>query len=339
MTVLLGTAVVAAVVLVAGKVTSYAGLTESLRGADWPWLALSGLGLVLAYAGYVLAYRDIARVDGGPRLGYGASARVVATSLGAFAVSSAGGPAVEYWSLHRAGATRNEAITRVLALNTLKFFVLGLAGAAASVFVLVGAGPGAPLGFTVPWLVVVPVAVGLALWLSSSKRLRREPPSPPECGLRGFERCLVYLAREGLRDAIRGVVYVRHLLRRPRGYPAGLVAFPGYWAGHVLALYGGVRAFGGEPGLAAVVVAFSVGYLATVLPLPAGGSGGVEAAMSYALHAVGVALAPALLGVLAYRVVTFWFPLVPVLAVLPSIRRLDGELVGVREEAVAPQPA
>lgn len=332
---LIAVVLIGAVVLLVGKIVSYGRLTESLREADWRWLALSGIGLALAFLGYVLGYRDIARVDGGPRLGYRASARVVATSLGAFAVSSAGGPAVEFWSLHRAGATRNEAVTRVLALNTLKFGVLGAAAAIAAAAILAGAGAGAPLAFTLPWLAVVPVAVGLALWLSSGRRGRREPQARPECGLRGFEHCLAYLAREGLRDAIRGVVYVRHLLARPRRYPAGVAAFPLYWAGHVLALYAAVRSFGVATGLAAVTLAYATGYLATIVPLPAGGSGGVEAAMSYALYAVGVPLAPALLGVVAYRVVTFWFPLVPVLAVLPSLRRLEAELVAAGEEPLA----
>jgi uncharacterized membrane protein YbhN (UPF0104 family) len=336
LTVLLGAAAAGALVLLVGKVTSYGRLSESLNGAAWPWLALSGLGLALAFGGYVLGYREVARVDGGPRLGYRAAARVVATSIGAFAVTSAGGPAVEYWSLHRAGATRNDAITRVLALNALKFFVLGVAAAIASLFVLVGAGSGISPAYTLPWLVGVPIVTVLAVWLSSSRRLPREPaPAPAECGQRAFERCLRYLVRVGLRDAIAGVGYVRHLLARPRAHAGGVVAFPLYWAGQVLALYGGVRAFGGAPGLAGIVLAFAVGYLATILPLPAGGSGGVEASMSYALSAVGVALAPALLGVLAYRVVTFWLPLLPVVAVLPFFRRLDGELLSAREQAAA----
>jgi uncharacterized membrane protein YbhN (UPF0104 family) len=306
---------VGAVVLLVGMVTSYGRLSESLDGAAWPWLALSALGLAVAFCGYVLGYRAVARVDGGPRLGYRASARIVATSIGAFAVTSAGGPVVEYWFLHRAGASRNDAITRVLALNALKFFVLGVAAAVASLFVL----SDVSIAYTLPWLVGVPIGTALALWLSSSGRSPAEPVPPPDCSR--FERRLRYLAQAGLRNAVGGITHVRHLLVRPRAHADGVVAFPLYWAGQVLALYGGVRAFGGSPGLAGVVLAFSVGYLATILPLPAGGSGGVEASMSLALSAVGVAIAPALLGVLAYRVVTFWLPLVPVVVVLPALRR------------------
>jgi glycosyltransferase 2 family protein len=314
LTVLFAVAALGALVVLVGKVTSYGRLSESLSGAAWSWLALSALGLSLAYSGYVLGYRAVARVDGGPKLGYVASARVVATSIGAFAVSSAGGPAVEYWSLHRAGATRNDAVTRVIALNALKFFVLGVAAAIASVFVISGAGSDVSRAYTLPWLVGVPVLTVLAVWLSSRRQMR--------------------LA--GLRNAVGGVAYARRLLTRPRAHPGGVVAFPLYWAGQVLALYGGVRAFGGAVGLSAIVLAFSVGYVATIVPLPAGGSGGVEASMSYALSAVGVALAPALLGVLAYRVVTFWLPLLPVVAIMPSVRRLDRELLSVRERALGP---
>jgi uncharacterized membrane protein YbhN (UPF0104 family) len=305
-------AAVGGVVLLVGKVTSYGRLSESLSGATWSWLAVSGLGLAVAYSGYVLGYRALARVDDGPRLGYRTAARVVATSIGAFAVSSAGGPAIEYWSLHRAGASRNDAITRVIALNALKFFVLSAAAAIASLFVLAGAGSGISPAYTLPWLVGVPVLSLLAVWLSARRPTRRA----------------------GLRNAIGALAYVRHLLGRPRAHAGGVVAFPLYWAGQVLALYGGVRAFGGAPGPAGIVLAFSVGYVATALPLPAGGSGGVEASMSYALSAVGVALAPALLGVVAYRVVTFWLPLLPVVAILPSVRRLDRELLSVRERAL-----
>ncbi len=44
----------------------------------------------------------------------------------------------------------------------------------------------------------------------------------------------------------------------------------------------------------------------------------------YAPHRV--ALAPALVGVLAYRLFTFWLPIVPAVALLPALRRLGDEL-------------
>jgi hypothetical protein len=74
------------------------------------------------------------------------------------------------------------------------------------------------------------------------------------------------------------------------------------------------------------VLAFATGYVATALPLPGGGSGGIEAALAFSLHAGGRALAPALLAALVYRFFTFWLPLLPALALLPSDQAAQQEL-------------
>jgi uncharacterized membrane protein YbhN (UPF0104 family) len=57
--------------------------------------------------------------------------------------------------------------------------------------------------------------------------------------------------------------------------------------------------------------------------------------MTYALHAVGVPLAPALLGVAVYRLVNFWLPILPATAVLPTLRRIEAQL----RAAARPSPA
>lgn len=331
-------------VLLVGKATSYASLAESIRGADWRWVPVCLAGELLAYAGYILAYRDLARVDGGPTLSYRLITRVVATSFGAFVLSSVAGPAVDFWALRRAGAQRNDAVVRILAMNTLKFGVLGAAAALAAVALILGAGAGAPLGMTVPWIVVVSVCVALAAWLSGPAFGSRFAAAPADhdhsqCGLRVFEHCVHYLAREGAYDAVRGVVYVRHVLAQPLRYPAGVLGYPIYWAGDILCLWGGLRAFGAEIGVGALVLAYATGYVVTILPLPGGGTGGIEAATTYALHVLGVPLAPALLGVVLYRVVNFWLPILPALAVLPTLRRLEARLRADAAAEIEPMPA
>lgn len=333
----------AGAVLLIGKVASYTKLVHRLGDASWPWLALCVAGELLAYTGYILGYRDVARVDGGPELSYWTVTGVVATGFGAFVVTSAGGPAVDYWALTRAGASRNDAVTRVLALNTIKFFVLAVGAALAALAILLGAGS-APLGLLVPWLVTVPICLALALAISDGRiggRFARTPADHDhgQCGLRLFEHCVRYLVREGLSDAVRGLVYVRRLAFAPLRYPGSALGWPLYWAGDVLCLWGGLRAFGWHAGIAALVLAYSTGYLASALPLPAGGTGGIEAAMTYALHAVGVPLAPALLGVAAYRVFNFWLPILPATAVLPALRRIEAQLVAVGQGTPTAAPA
>ncbi len=74
------------------------------------------------------------------------------------------------------------------------------------------------------------------------------------------------------------------------------------------------------------VLAYATAYLLTALPLPAGGAGSMEAVTALTLHAVGVPLAPALLAAFVYRIFAFWLPILPALALVPSIARLGDEL-------------
>lgn len=60
-------------------------------------------------------------------------------------------------------------------------------------------------------------------------------------------------------------------------------------------------------------------YLGAAAGFPVFGAGGVDAAMVFSLSAVGVPLGTALLGVFAYRVATYWLPLVPALWVVPRL--------------------
>jgi glycosyltransferase 2 family protein len=285
--------------LAIGKAASYSKLLHDLRGAEVWWLGLCLLGEACAYAGYVVIYRETARVDGGPRFSVPDALRIVAAGFGALVLTTGAATlAVDYWALRRAGA--KNALARVIALNTLEWAVLTAATFAAAV-VLLG---DVPLAAALPWLIVVPVCFAAALWVTAPARVGRL------AGLGGTP------ARRLFAACVQGVQLVRRLpLRSFAG--AGL-----YWAGDLLCLWGGLRAFGVHAGLASLVLAYSIGYLVAALPLPAGGAGGVDAAMTYALTIVGIPLAPALLGTFAYRLFNFWLPMLPALAVLPTVRRL-----------------
>ena len=51
--------------------------------ADGRWFAVCLAGELLAYAGYIAAYRDFARADGGPKLPLWTVTRVVVVGFGA----------------------------------------------------------------------------------------------------------------------------------------------------------------------------------------------------------------------------------------------------------------
>jgi uncharacterized protein (TIRG00374 family) len=80
---------------------------------------------------------------------------------------------------------------------------------------------------------------------------------------------------------------------------------------YIFAFYSSIKAFGGEITFATAAFVYlagaSIGQLA---PVP-GGIGAVEATLIAALTATGLPSGVALSGVLLYRVVTFWIPVIP----------------------------
>jgi len=321
---------VAAVVGI-GQVTSLHHVVRALRRGDHAWFPVCLAGALLAYVGYIGAYRDVARFDGGPILGAWTTLRIVVIGFGAVLIgSSAGTLGIDYWALHRAGEPRNTAVRRVLAVSTLQWFVLAILACLAAAATL--AGPWhAPLAMEVAWLAIVPLCILLAAWVSSPRRSARLTAVPTDNveldrNPGTWARWLWHGGRAARSHSIGGVVIVRRLLRRPFAHPAALLGFPLYWAGDVLVLYAALRAFGVHPHPIPLVLAYATGFVITALPLPAGGSGGVEAGLTFALNSVGIALAPALLGTLVYRAFTLWLPVGPAVALLPQVRTLDREL-------------
>jgi uncharacterized membrane protein YbhN (UPF0104 family) len=77
-----------------------------------------------------------------------------------------------------------------------------------------------------------------------------------------------------------------------------------------------------SPPVAQLVVGYATGYALTRRALPLGGAGIVETLLPFSLHWLGIALAPALAAVFAYRLVNLWLPIVPALAGLPTLRSL-----------------
>jgi uncharacterized membrane protein YbhN (UPF0104 family) len=152
-----------AAVGVIGAVTDSGKMLDAVRKAQPAWFAVAVLGQVCAYTGYIVAYRSISRARGGPCLGYWTAGRAVAVGFGAFVLgASAGGLAVDFWVLHRAGESVHQATRRVLALNTVQWLVLGTYATVSAALVLVGLvryvvthplrQPGAIAGFALYWL-------------------------------------------------------------------------------------------------------------------------------------------------------------------------------------------
>jgi uncharacterized protein (TIRG00374 family) len=341
LSVVLGLVLVGAAVAGIGQITSFHKMLEALRDADNVWFPVCLGGELLAYVGFIAAYRDVARVDGGPCFPLWTATRVVAIGFGAYALgTSAGSLGLDYWALHRAGETPHVALRRVLALNTVEWMILGIYACLSAAIVAAG-GASAPLPMVLAWLILVPVCILAAAWVSSPRRsdrltslasreqvrLTRDP--------RSWLPWLWHGGRSVVSDAIGGVVIVRHLLAQTRTHLGGVFGFAVFWAGDILTLYAALRAFGVHPPVSALIVAYSTAYVVTMLPLPAGGSGGIEAGLAFSLNAVGIPLAQALVATLVYRFFTLWLPIVPAAVAATQVRKLDDELPRLSRASIA----
>jgi len=270
---------------------------------DGIWLPVA-LGMeIAAYVGYTVAYREVARVEGGPTMGMARAGAIVAAGFGVFVIR--GGFVVDRQALEGAGVPSRQARVRVLGLGALEYAVLAPAAAVAAM-ILVARGNSHPsLGFTLPWAIAVPLGfVAAFVALAYRDRLR---------GQSGWQNVV--------RHGLDGLHVLRRLAQQPRRHGGAFLGTALYWLGDIACLWACLRAFHSTPDLAALLIGYATGYALTRRTLPLGGAGSVEAFVSFALAWTGVPLATAVLAVCAYRFFNLWLPLLPAVVGLRHMKR------------------
>ncbi len=110
---------------------------------------------------------------------------------------------------------------------------------------------------------------------------------------------LVSSIADRLRDMMRDPV----LLRR-----AALWAVAN-WLLDAASLYVFLRAFGGQPPIDGILLAFCLANVSAAIPITPGGLGVVEAVLTSTLVAFGMEPSTAAIGVVTYRLAAFWLPI------------------------------
>jgi uncharacterized membrane protein YbhN (UPF0104 family) len=295
-----------ATILVAGA-AGYLAVASHIRHANTYWFPFALVGAVVANLGYVLAYREVAHVDRGVRLGTLRAGAIVTAGFGMFIPR--GGFAVDLEALQDLGVPREEARVRVLGLGSLEYAVLATGACICAILLLLDQYP-AQRAVLLSWTIGVPAGTALALLaVRYRSRLCRGRIGPI------------------LRPALDAIAVVGLIVASPRRH--GAAAFMGmalYWAGEVFVLWVCLAAFTRDtPPVAPVVVGYATGYALTRRTLPLGGAGAVEALMPFALTWVGFGLPAAVLAVFAYRIFNLWLPLGPAAAALWALQRRPPE--------------
>jgi uncharacterized membrane protein YbhN (UPF0104 family) len=284
---------------------------HELHHFDPIWLPVAFGMEVAAYFGYVVAYREIARVEGGPRLGIGRAGAIVAAGFGAFVIR--GGFVVDRQALEAAGLDPRQARIRVLGLGALEYAVLAPAAALAAVVLLARGSTHPSLGFTLPWAIAVPLGF-VAAFAALTYRHR--------VGGEGAWRT-------ALRHALDAVQMLKNLAAQGAVHGGAFIGTTLYWVGDVGCLWASLRAFHDSPDIAALIIGYATGYALTRRTLPLGGAGTVEALVSFALAWTGIPLAKAVLAVCAYRIFNLWLPLLPAAIGLRHLKRWRDVTSGV----------
>ena len=259
---------------VAVVLASYSGFPHVWRLVqsrhNWPWLLGCLIGELVAYGGYVLTLRDMARVDEGNEVDLKVSAKTVVAGFGVFAATrSSGGFAVDYWAFREAGSSRHDAVRRVVRLGLLEYVVLSIAALGASALLFFGLDGHAGNGVTLPSLVIVP-ALGIGFWLTPPERAERLSRRRSGFGRRLFA------------DTVAGAATVRRLFD-PARHGLGVLGNALYWFGDIFCLWAALQFVGVQISASLLVLAYSGAYVFTRRALPAGGAGVVELALAVRL--------------------------------------------------------
>ena len=282
-------AVVAAVVLLPGL----GELRSRLAHASGGWL-LVGVGLkVLSGLGYVAVFRMVFC----RRMSWRVSAEVGMSELGAnalFPTGGAGGLALGAWALKRGGMPSEE-----IARRTVAFFLLTSVPNVLGVF----GGEGNLLLTALP-AAIAAGAIGLALL--AGRIARRWGRTLQRRGEHELSRRKL-LVMKGLTALGEGVQEAVALLRE--GNLVLILGLIAYLAFDVMIVWATFHALGPAPPLAILWIAYLIGELGGLIPIP-GGIGGVDAGLVGTLALYNVSLASAAGAVLAYRAIALWVPAV-----------------------------
>jgi len=283
-----------------------------LDDADPLWIAIAIGFNVVAYATYIALFKAVVGGDA-LRLTWKETyeinmAGVAGTLL--FSAGGAGGIAITYWALRKAGMPRRDVARRMVAFVSLHYAFYPIALIVFGVLLRTGV----LNGKSSVELTIIPAGVaGLLIILGVLVAL-----IPPDSDRRLARFAHSERSRNWLRTAGKipatlgeGFRFALGLFAHPRRGGLAVLGAAGFWAASIGVLWASFHAFGVHVPLAVVVQGFFLGMVANLFPLAPAGVGAVDAGMIGAFVLFGIPEETVFPAVLIFRLVAFWMPIPP----------------------------
>jgi uncharacterized protein (TIRG00374 family) len=328
----IGIAVIVALFVAFRLLAPHVGFLEDtwqkVRQGDPVWLVVAVVLEVFSFVGYVWVFNATARRSG-LRLPRFTSWRIVLAGVAAtrlLATAGAGGIASTTFALRRHGLDARHAGATVAAQIAIIYvwFILLIAVTGAVLFVF-GRGHAA--------ITIVPAGIALLILVVAFLGRPGLRKLADASGHREGKVARALAAVPAILD--EGIHNVSRLVRER---DLAIVGGALWWIADAGVLWAACHAFGASPNMLDILMAYLLGQVANLLPIP--GGLGVEAGLLGMLLAFGVPGGVAVLASLLQRLISTWLPAVPGALALAAIGRAspDARVIEI-EERPPPQAA
>ncbi len=322
------------VIAVVALIPGLADVRKDLARASGGWLALAASLEILSCLAYVVAFRAAFCA----RMTWRMSYRIGMSALGAASLlplGGVGGLALGAWALRRGGLEVERIARRTVAfflitsaINVAAVIVVGLVVTAGVLpgtgSLLLGVGP-----------IVLAVSAVLGVTFVVPRLTRSIVPGWSEPGrskLLGRAAQVMAATQDGIGEAVC-------LLRS--GDLRLLAGAVGYLVFDLAVFWACFSAFGAAPPTTTLLLAYLLGQLGALIPVP-GGIGGTDAGLIGVLVVYGTPVASATVGVLVYRAVLLWIPAllggIAFVALKRSLRDEAAARIPCADDVRAPEP-
>jgi uncharacterized protein (TIRG00374 family) len=304
------------------KLAGLSGGLSRLDEADPLWIVVAIGFNVVAYATYIALFKAVVGGDA-LRLRWVETYEINMSGVAAtllFSAGGAGGIAITYWALRKAGMGRRDSARRMVAFITLHYAFYPLALIVFGILLRTGVLNGKDS----VELTIVPAAVaGLLIVVGILVALI---PADVERRLSPFahgERAQAFLHTAAKVPATlgEGFRFALGLFAHPSRGGLAVLGAAGFWAASIGVLWASFHAFGVHVPLAVVVQGFFLGMVANLFPLAPAGVGAVDAGMIGAFVLFGIPEDTVFPAILVFRLVAFWMPIPPGIIAFFQLRK------------------